>query len=832
MLENFIIANGLNETELSRSLAKFWINTIGLRVVTSYDFAKIALERSGNILSKKIINDEIAASVIYSFIKDIDYFKNASYVDAQNICKTFSQLRQLNTNPKELESISEVLNKSDFKKKNQALLQALSKYLQILNSNGLTDNDSLLHKAISLAKPIGAKVIILKEYPLSPLETKMINALSCNSYQKKSISELFNLKNQSSKNPQITKSYGAINEVQDILGDIYSKNKNLDTCIIACENTKCYSQLLYGMSQLYDIPITYGCGLPITNSNPAKLLIRYINWDKKGYHGVDALFDLLSCDALNFEKLCTDLGFETRLDINSLRKFCEYAGYLKISTDAAYNDVVFKNLVKDSNWLGASKNLAKILELGITNFIENYCYIRPSLNVFDKTAMKKIKDSISTFVFYNPAADISEIVNCILQKNICNEISSEGHLHITNLDGLNSTLRTNVYFCGMSANEFPGKQKENYLLLDSEIELFEDGVTSSKKILDKIDSFWDTYNFVNGCMSNIKISYDSYNLAELKEQNASSVIYDLLDNANKECREVGFFNLNFSPSSEVCKKYINGFSYSPISNDEISLIDENLLDRSWSATAIENYFNCPRKFYFSNVLKLPEIKEHDVFEVLDPASFGSLAHKMMELLGNDKSISKDNFVEICTQAFENELLQRPPILLEKKKALLKEFVEMMKRSYDVDVANNNKILFKEEDVEALHAATGLKIHGFPDRIESSDIGDIVVDFKTMRSTNRKSNNVEECLQVMIYAWLMEENGLSNNIIKGEYRYLRWGKSVSCVYNEDTKEQLFGLFEEFADGLKDKNFCANQNNCKYCCYEKICNWYTDNMENAN
>ena len=47
MKEKIILAPGANGSELFRSLARFGVNTIGLRVMSSVELAKYALMKSG-----------------------------------------------------------------------------------------------------------------------------------------------------------------------------------------------------------------------------------------------------------------------------------------------------------------------------------------------------------------------------------------------------------------------------------------------------------------------------------------------------------------------------------------------------------------------------------------------------------------------------------------------------------------------------------------------------------------------------------------------------------------------------------------------------------------
>ena len=110
---------------------------------------------------------------------------------------------------------------------------------------------------------------------------------------------------------------------------------------------------------------------------------------------------------------------------------------------------------------------------------------------------------------------------------------------------------------------------------------------------------------------------------------------------------------------------------------------------------------------------------------------------------------------------------------------------MMAAAFDADPGN--EILSAEEEYRMLHPS-GIKLRGYPDRIER--IGDgscVVVDFKTKRSTEHKKDDIDTCLQVVIYAWMCEQAGIP--VSSCEYRYLRKRLAVTCSFDDRRKAEL-------------------------------------------
>ena len=155
----------------------------------------------------------------------------------------------------------------------------------------------------------------------------------------------------------------------------------------------------------------------------------------------------------------------------------------------------------------------------------------------------------------------------------------------------------------------------------------------------------------------------------------------------------------------------------------------------------------------------------------------------------------------------------------------------MKTAFGME--KHREIAVKEEDVETTHDC-GIKIHGYPDRVEKLDDGSyIVVDFKTKRKVEHVEDDIDTCLQVIIYAYILEKE-LGMNIKRGEYRYLRTGDVVTCDYNDEIKDKLSDKLKEFKECLERGLFGVpaflskddEKDICKYCKYGGICGKSSD------
>lgn len=381
MKESIIFAPGLNHAEMARSLARLGKNTIGTRIMGAAELAKHGLMISGISVTEKFLTPGEEPALIYTCMKDAPYFGSASFADAENFAATLSTLRMLIDSPNEETFLKETLKKGEFPEKNEAIIHIYEKYLARLKEDGLIDTIRLIRKAIGEAAPLDVEISTLAEYPLNPLETALLAHLSAGKYRTSNMAELLGKKETKIHIDAYVNGYGSINEALYILSDIYEKNLSLDRCVIALANPA-YSQVFFDLARQYDIPTTYGSGVPIPNTNPAALLKLLLHWDTYGGHGIDALKKLFSSDAINHRLLLEDLGLQDNIALNDL---IEKAGNLRLGFDkeqnvrliAAYKAPPWKKKKKSAEDEEATKALFKGFQVFFPWDIRLFCPVTP-----------------------------------------------------------------------------------------------------------------------------------------------------------------------------------------------------------------------------------------------------------------------------------------------------------------------------------------------------------------------------------------------------------------------------------------------------------------------
>ncbi len=862
MRERIIFAPGINGNELMNSLAMHGINSINLHVCNAGELARIAFMRSGIHITEDFVDASEEDAIIAKAIDGESYFGKTTYSDIQEITRAVRRMRFLVAAEDEAAELERILDKGIFAEKNRALINVYKKYMSILTAENKVDAIALVRKAIAGCCSIPADFFILKEFSISPLEMKLVDKLSEGKYKSISIYELFGVKGNASKIYSYKNCYGAPNEVETVIEQIY-KNKNADQCTVAVTDVTTYGQLFFDYALIYDLPVSFGTGIPIINSNPARLLSLYYAWTTSGFFGADAINTMISNAAFDKAKLYEQ--FPERDEDFRWSVFYETLGSIRFTNNGATNqkrlkdfkDAVEKELSDLEN--SGAKNyktvyrrklcipfleiMAKELALPTEVFISKYSYIRKGsgsnkdklVMKLDVSAKSAIYEELKVIRDSGIVQDADSIILNVLQSNVCVQRSEPGKLHVTSVDGAMTCIRDNLFIVGMSASKYPGSPRENYLLLDDDIKHFGEKaeyLTSDAKVMRKRTHLLTLCRLATSLGANIYLSYAGLNVSELKNDNASSMIFELFKDSNgknatsKELEsvieKVDYFKPAVSLTRLVGDAYNSG---KVLTQDSEATDDSNAtpwnLDKEYSPTALDNFFSCPRKFWLSNVLGIPEPDETDPFEVISAKANGTLAHAIMEETGGT-DVSEDDFIKLSEEAFDRYIAENPPLIAENVEAVKEQFIDMMETAYEMDP--HREIALQEEDIHCVHES-GVKLHGFPDRVEKLDDGSyLIVDFKTGRSLSHKENDIETCLQILIYSYLMEKMGYK--VSGGEYRYLRLGQTVTCKYDNEMKELLNERLNKFKECMLNGQFpipvIDNENDpCHFCKFGPVC-----------
>lgn len=265
---------------------------------------------------------------------------------------------------------------------------------------------------------------------------------------------------------------------------------------------------------------------------------------------------------------------------------------------------------------------------------------------------------------------------------------------------------------------------------------------------------------------------------------------------------------------------------------------EILKNKAFSASMINTYLDCGRKFFFKYVKNLEQVEESDISYL----AFGNLFHKSAEFfVASDYKAPID---ECINKAFEELKEEEKASITQSAKDTCIKYLQSLEKYYK----SENKFLKAEEKIEGVEVHLNnlsLKLYGIIDRIDKTPNGDyVVIDYKTSKSRKEFDNNIENlfnselkekrntyALQILFYAYLLQRKGY--NVIDTQLIYPHLlQKNPYCSVSEFNKE-IYNEYEEHLKACLEEIFDKENNwnstkNCKYCDYKEICS----NFEASN
>ncbi len=236
---------------------------------------------------------------------------------------------------------------------------------------------------------------------------------------------------------------------------------------------------------------------------------------------------------------------------------------------------------------------------------------------------------------------------------------------------------------------------------------------------------------------------------------------------------------------------------------------------------IDDYITCPLKYKYVHILRIPILRHHSVV-------YGNAIHKAIldfyQAKMHKSSFSLADLLASFQAAWANEgFLSRAheEQRFAQGKVTLAHFYEREEGAPPPTYIEQafNFVLGKE------------KIVGRWDRVDQTEEGTVIVDFKTsdiIKKQKQADKRVKESLQLSIYA-------LAYNIIKGElparveFHFVDTGLVGRAERTEADLEKSRELIKKVSSGIRAQEFSAKPESydCKYCAYRQVCPYTATN-----
>jgi len=231
------------------------------------------------------------------------------------------------------------------------------------------------------------------------------------------------------------------------------------------------------------------------------------------------------------------------------------------------------------------------------------------------------------------------------------------------------------------------------------------------------------------------------------------------------------------------KTLVNNSQESSLGKEQLALIVKNEYTKTRVAvTLLNNFFECPWKWYFRNLLKLPEPKSSSL-------NFGSVVHNCIEEILNYNSKVSDDFIK---QSIEKSINRNNIIDKNEIRRITKESINLLNSWIKIRLPEISKNHDAEKDVSYKdNEFPHLNLYGKIDLTEKLDDDNVrVTDFKTGSS---KSKNIIEkdseegrmsqyLRQLTMYSYLIQGNNKHTIVVESVLEFLEEdAKNKDAIY---------------------------------------------------
>ncbi len=233
-----------------------------------------------------------------------------------------------------------------------------------------------------------------------------------------------------------------------------------------------------------------------------------------------------------------------------------------------------------------------------------------------------------------------------------------------------------------------------------------------------------------------------------------------------------------------------------------------------SRQQIDDYFSCPKKFYFAHIVKIPLLENR--YLMYGTAIHAALDHYFRRKI-NKEQILLETLLEDYRQAFKNIGF----ITREHEDKMFKNGLNTLSKFFNEDQKNQQPPYQVEASFEFLQ--DNIKINGRYDLVYKINNSYEICDFKTsdVREQKDADRRIKESTQMMIYAlaWYKKFGQIPKTTLYFIESNLKGETTFALEDLKKTKQMI----EEASRGIRKNIMTAKPNifQCRQCPYRDIC-----------
>ncbi len=274
-----------------------------------------------------------------------------------------------------------------------------------------------------------------------------------------------------------------------------------------------------------------------------------------------------------------------------------------------------------------------------------------------------------------------------------------------------------------------------------------------------------------------------------------------------------FFDYSISKDEELSKKvqkYFGKKTEKVLSFFNKDYIRKLFLESSFSVSALNNYYQCPIKYFFRNLIKLPSAQNKSLV-------LGNVVHDTLDAFfkkskEENKLLSKEELLNLFQDSLDKFLILEEDFLEIKTHGanLLENYYDNYEKDFYLNVETEKKAFGEIE----LKSGEKLTIFGIIDKLEILDSGKMrVVDYKTGKTYKEKTKEQKEDLerQLVFYKLLIDKFFNKDTVSEGMLDFLEKNKKTGefvRISRKISKEDVVELeknIRDFAEDIMSGNF---------------------------
>lgn len=236
-----------------------------------------------------------------------------------------------------------------------------------------------------------------------------------------------------------------------------------------------------------------------------------------------------------------------------------------------------------------------------------------------------------------------------------------------------------------------------------------------------------------------------------------------------------------------------------------------------SISRVKTYQQCPRKYYYNYIEKLPKLS-------WDHFNLGTFVHGVLEFfhenLRDNNSLKDVNINKIMKQSFQKQYFKMKNGNIILKKEMLLEAKDML-MSYMNNIINKGidaRILILENEFK-IPLNEKYLIKGIIDRLDQESNGTLhIKDYKT-----NKNSKYMEPSQLITYGLYILDKYPNIKKYKGSYIMMRFNKCISYEFKIRDIEKEKNKLIKYADSIANEQRwkACHSNLCGWCDFKNVC-----------